>query len=154
MLDLSHRPNLLYLASIERMDASRRLLQSKPHDYVLANYLAGLSVECILQALALNNGASHDARHSLPKWLAKCPSSLHEILKTSAHWSLLVALWDNNMRYLSFDGLLGYFRKKGCVRGKKGGVESIVRKVTMELLNAAQDVQNKGIAVWLSSTKK
>jgi hypothetical protein len=154
MLDLSHRPNVLYLASIERMTAARRMVDDKPHDYVLASYLAGLAVETILQALALHGGAAHDARHSLSNWLSKCPSSLHEALKVSADWNLLVARWDNGIRYLSFDGLLGYFRNKGYVHGKKGGVESIVRAVTKDLVDAAEVIHNKGLAVWVSSAKK
>ena len=154
MLDLSHRPNVLYLASIERMTAARRMIDDKPRDYVLASYLAGLAVESILQALALRGGAAHDARHSLSNWLSKCPSSLHEALKGSADWNLLVARWDNGIRYLSFDGLLGYFRNKGYVHGKKGGVESIVRAVTKDLVDAAEFIHNKGLAVWVSSTKK
>jgi hypothetical protein len=153
MLDLSHRPNLLYLASIERMAAARRMVDEKPYDYVLASYLAGLAVECILQALAFHGGAAHDAKHSLSKWLSKCPSSLNDALKASAQWNLLVARWDNGIRYLSFDGLLGYFRNKGYVHGKKGGVESIVRAVTKDLVDAAEVIHNKGLAVWVSSTR-
>lgn len=153
MLDLSQRPNVLYLASIERMAAARRMIDEKPHDYVLASYLAGLAVESILQALALHGGAAHDARHSLSNWLSKCPSSLHEALKGSADWNLLVARWDNGIRYLSFDGLLGYFRNKGYVRGKRGGIESKVRAVTKDLVDAAEFIHNKGLAVWVSSTK-
>ena len=95
------------------------MIDEEPHNYVLASYLAGLAVESILQALALQGGAPHDARHSLSNWLSKCPTSLHEALKGSADWNLLVARWDNGIRYLSFDGLLGYFRNKGCVQGKK-----------------------------------
>lgn len=154
MLDLSYRPNVLYLASIERMAAARRMIDIKPHDYVLASYLAGLAVESILQAIALRGGAAHDARHSLPNWLSKCPSAMDDALKGSAEWNLLVALWDNAIRYLSFDGLLGYLRNKQAVRGKKGGVESIVRHVTKNLVDAAEDVHKKGLAVWLNSTKK
>ena len=154
MFDLSYQPNVLYLASIERMAAARRMIDEKPHDYVLACYLAGLAVESILQALALQGGAAHDARHSLSRWLSKCPATLHDAMKGSAEWNLLVALWDNGIRYLSYDGLLGYFRKKGYVKGKKGGVESIVRGVTKNLVDAAEVVQMKGLAVWLSSTKK
>ena len=130
------------------------MIDEKPHDYVLACYLAGLAVESILQALALQGGAAHDARHSLSRWLSKCPATLHDAMKGSAEWNLLVALWDNGIRYLSYDGLLGYFRKKGYVKGKKGGVESIVRGVTKNLVDAAEVVQMKGLAVWLSSTKK
>ena len=39
-------------------------------------------------------------------------------------------------------------------RGKKGGVESIVRAVTKDLVDAAEVIHNKGLAVWVSSTKK
>jgi hypothetical protein len=154
MFDLSRRPNVLYLASIERMAAARRMADQKPHDYVLASYLAGLAVESILQALALRAGRAHDARHSLSNWLSKCPSTLHDALKGSAEWNEIVALWDNGIRYLSYDALLGYFRNKGFVKGKKGGVESVVRGVTKNLVDAAEMVQKKGLAIWLSSTKK
>jgi len=113
-----------------------------------------LAVESILQALALHAGGAHDAKHTLSRWLSKCPSTLHEALKGSAEWNQVVALWDNGIRYLSFDGLLGYFRDKGYVRGKKGGVESIVRHVTKNLVDAAEVVHKKGLAVWLSSVKR
>jgi hypothetical protein len=49
---------------------------------------------------------------------------------------------------------LGYFRNKKCVHGKKGGVESKVRGVTLNLVDAAEAVHKKGLAVWLSSIKK
>jgi hypothetical protein len=136
------------------MAAARRILDEKPNDYVLSSYVAGLAVECILQALALHHGAAHDARHELSMWLSKCPTALHNALKGSAEWNLLVALWDNGIRYLSFDALLGYFRDKGKLHGKKGGVESKVRHVTKQLVDAAEIVHKEGLAVWLSSTKK
>ena len=154
MFDLSHKPNVLFLASIERIAAARRMIDQNPHDYVLASYLSGLAVESILQAITLHGGATHDAKHTLSRWLSKCPAALHDALKGSAEWNRVVALWDNGMRYLSFDGLLGYFRDKGYVHGKKGGVESIVRHVTRRLVDAAEVVHKKGIAVWLDSTKK
>ena len=112
MLDLSHRPNVLYLASIERMNAAQRMIGESPRDYVLAAYLSGLAVETILQAVALRSGAAHDARHSLPAWLAKCSPGLHRTLRSLPEWTLLVALWDNKIRYLSRAGLIGYYRQK------------------------------------------
>jgi hypothetical protein len=154
VFDLSHKPNVLYLASIERIAAARRMIDQKPHDYVLASYVAGLAVESVLQAIALHGGAAHDAKHTLSKWLAKSPAALQDALKGSAEWNRVVALWDNGIRYLSFGGLLGYFRDKGYARGKKGGVESIVRHVTKSLVDAAEVVHKKGLAVWLDSTKK
>src|SRR5665213_3506235 len=101
MFNLSHRPNVLYLASIERMAAARRMVDEKPYDCVLAAYLCGLAVESILQALALQQGAARDAKHALSKWLAKCPSSLHEMLKGSAEWNHVVALWDLSLIHIS-----------------------------------------------------
>ena len=80
MFDLTHKPNVLYLASIERIATARRMIDQQPCDYVMASYLAGLAVESILQAIALHAGASHDARHSLSNWLAKCPAALHDAL--------------------------------------------------------------------------
>jgi len=154
MLDLSHRPNVLYLASIERMNAARRMIDEKPHDYVLAGYLAGLAVEAMLQSLALRAGAAHDARHSLDKWLIKCPWVMQDVLKGSNEWSFLAATWDNGMRYLSFEGLAGYYKQKGYGHGKKGGVESLVRQATNHLVDTAQVVHKKGLVVWESSTRK
>src|SRR5438105_1577503 len=106
-MDLSHKPEVLYRASIERMAAAWRALE-EGDDYPLASYLAGLAVECILQAVAFKIGAVHDAAHALPKWLAKCPSDLQDAIKgrVRGEWSLLVALWDNGIRYLSRDGFL------------------------------------------------
>jgi hypothetical protein len=152
-LDLTYRPTVLYLASIERIDTARRLADAAPYDYVVASYLAGLAAESILQAVALHNGAAHDAKHSLARWLSKCPATLNDALKGSAEWNELVALWDNGIRYLSMDGLLGYYRDKGYVKGKKGGVASRVRAVTRQLVNAAEVVHKKGLAQWLSTRK-
>jgi len=99
-------------------------------------------------------GAAHDAKHTLVKWLAKCPVPLNNSLKGSAEWSLVVAMWDNGIRYLSFDGLLGYLRSKGAARRIKGGPESIVRYNVTRLVDAAEVVHKKGLAQWVSSTRK
>jgi hypothetical protein len=86
--------------------------------------------------------------------LTKCPTALNDALRGSAEWNHLVAIWDNGIRYLSYEGLLGYLRAKGQVQGKKGGVGSKARQATRELVDAAEVVHKKGLAVWLSSTKK
>lgn len=151
--DLSYKPNVLYLASIERIATARRLIDGRPYDYVVGSYLAGLGVESILQAVALDNGAAHDARHSLANWLSKCPTTINTALRGSSEWNVLVALWDNGIRYLSYDGLLGYYRDKQYVVGRKGGVESKVRAVTKTLVDAAEVVHKKGLAQWLSTQR-
>jgi len=125
-------------------------------DYVLAMYLAGLAVECVLQAFAIREGAKHDARHDLPKWLLKCPSRLRDVIKgeVGGAWSQLVALWDNDLRYLSVAGLLGYLRDKKADRRISGGPAAIVRQNARRVVDAATIIHNKGIALWVSSTKK
>jgi hypothetical protein len=75
---LSHRPNVLFAASAERLAAAVRAAGGS--DWVMATYLAGLSVECMLQALALHLVPTHDARHDLSAWLSKCPRSFRDTL--------------------------------------------------------------------------
>lgn len=154
-MDLSHKPEVLYRASMERMAAAWRALD-EAQDYSLAAYLAGLAVECILQAVAIRMGAAHDARHSLPKWLAKCPVELQDAIKSQVpdEWSLLVALWDNGIRYLSREGFLGYVRDKGYTEKIRGGPESMLRKNAKLLVGAADAVHKKGLAQWVNSIKK
>ena len=72
--DPTHKPIVLYYASVERKEAAWAAYERK--DYVLAMYLAGLAVECILQAIVLNDDPTHDAKHDLTKWLARCRASL------------------------------------------------------------------------------
>ncbi len=70
--ELAHKPKVLYHASLERIDEARKAHDSG--DHVLAMYLSGLAVECILQAVAFLDKPIHDARHDLKKWLNRCRS--------------------------------------------------------------------------------
>ncbi len=65
--DLVHHPIVLYSASAERLEAAK--FAAAHGDWVMAVYLAGLSIECLLQAFALRDVPTHDARHDLTKWL-------------------------------------------------------------------------------------
>ena len=153
-LDLSYRPNVLYLASIERIVTARRLVDDEPRDYVVAAYLVGLAVETILQAMALRHGAAADAKHDLSKWLSKCPESLIQDLKGSYEWSYATAVWNNGLRYLSFKALVGHLREKKVVQGRKGGVESIVRGAVKSLVSCAGVVHERGMLRWKGYTAK
>ncbi|HLL90431.1 MAG TPA: hypothetical protein VK324_14120 [Tepidisphaeraceae bacterium] len=150
----SRKPTNLYHASIERMQECHRAFDA--HEYVLSAYLAGVAVECVLQALAMAGGQPHDARHDLPKWLAKCPAQLQGQIKTGAaeEWSLIVALWDNAFRYLSTAGFLGYVRDKQANRGIAGGPDAVVREVSRRIRDAADTIHKRGTAQWLNSTRK
>jgi hypothetical protein len=151
-MELSHQPVVLFHASLERLSESRRAFES--HDYALAMYLSGVAVECILQAIALRSGSPHDARHDLPKWLGKCPASLQDSIKGEVAWSRLVGLWDNGLRYLSVQGLLGYLRQRQATRKISGGPNSIIRENARRLVNSADIIHQKGVAQWVSFTRK
>jgi hypothetical protein len=155
-VNLTHKPIVLYHASIERIVGARRLLEAPAPDYVMAMYQGGLAIECLLQAFALRHGEPHDARHNLVTWLGKCPAALQDAVKTKApdQWNHLIVVWDNGLRYLSSAGLLGYLRKKGRTYGVSGGPEAIIRMNAKALVLAAAAVHHAGVTVWLSYTEK
>jgi len=154
--DYAHKPIVLYHASIERKEAAWTALEKR--DHVLAIYLAGLSVECVLQAIALLDNPTHDARHDLPKWLARCRTSLQKTImsrEVRENWNLIVRLWRNDLRYLSSEGMLGYVRQfRDLVRGVRGGPDAIMNKVAFDFLNAVSRVHTLGVAKWATYTRK
>jgi hypothetical protein len=146
---LSHRPNVLFAASAERLAAAVRAAGGS--DWVMATYLAGLSVECMLQALALHLVPTHDARHDLSAWLSKCPRSFRDTLLTQAgceRWNLLVAVWRNDLRYQSRAAFLGHLRRLGIIRGIKGGGDAIMRYSAKRVLESASFVHRKELFAW------
>ena len=150
---LSRKPIVLYHAAAERRQAGRAAYERR--DYVLAAYLAGLSVECILQAIALRHDPTHDARHDLAMWLARCGLTLQRAVKTPpavGRWNLLVRVWRNELRYLSRSGFLGYVRGLGLHMGISGGTEAIMKQNAKCLLEAAAAVHNAGVIEWDRST--
>jgi hypothetical protein len=151
--DLSHRPNVLFEASAERLAAARHAAQAS--DWVMGTYLAGLAVECILQALALRSVPTHDARHDLSAWLLKCPRTFRDALVTQdgrERWNLLVAVWRNDLRYQSRAAFLGHLRRLGIVRGIKGGRDAIMRYSAKRVLESACFVHRRGMVAWQRST--
>lgn len=162
--DTAYKPMVLYRASIERMDAAQhaRWRGNVQHgrercDYVVAMYLAGLAVECVLQAIALLDNPKHDERHDLKRWLSRCPTSLQDAVRSQnarAHWNTVVVVWKNNLRYLSEAGLLGYLRGIERDRGISGGPEAILKMNADRLLESASVVQKKGIVAWDRYTKR
>jgi hypothetical protein len=154
-MDLSHRPSTLYGASTEHLRIASELLESgRRGNYAMSIYIAGLGVECILQAIALHHGSRHDARHDLRAWLAKCPGTLISGLRGTPAWDEVVASWSNEIRYFSFEALAGYLRRKNRFTGRKGGVESLVRAAACSFVAACVRVQEKGVAEWLRSCRR
>jgi len=151
----SHDPQRLHAASLERVAAARRALQS--HDAVMCIYLGGLAVECILQGIVHLDTPQHDARHDLTKWLGRCRTSLREAIRSSdlrASWSHVCSLWRNDWRYYSSSALYGVFRKMGRTRGIKGDQGSVLQEVARRFHDSVVLVHNKGLVAWANYTKK
>lgn len=148
-LDLPHTPIVLYRASFERRDAAWSALAR--NDYVLAVYLGGLAVECLLQAAALLDDPTRDARHNLSMWLLRCRVSMQDALQSDTarpHWARLNRVWQNGLRYLSSEGFLGYLRQRELARNISGGPHAIMRRVAKDFLESVEFIHGQGVAQW------
>lgn len=148
---LSRRPEVLFEASLERREEAAGLFEQGR--LVLSMYVSGVAVEAILQALALSGGARHDAHHDLDLWLAKSSAEVADAIKDHAatEWSLILGLWSNDLRYLSFEGLLGRLRMTRMNRGiklGKDGPRAIVWENARRCVQAALTVHAKGLELW------
>lgn len=143
---------VLYEASLERMEEAEILRARRC--WVCSMYLAGLAVECVLQAHAIRRGAARDAQHDLDAWLLKCPARLQNTIRdhVGEQWERIRILWMNGLRYMSEAGLLGHLRRKGpyAYRQVRGGGSSIMKVNAERLVSAARAVHQKGIVVWNS----
>lgn len=148
---LSQRPDVLYAASLERIEEARVLFEAEA--WGLSMYVSGLAVEALLQAFAARDGARHDAYHDLRAWLRKCPERVIDVINRSANaeWSRLNTAWTNSLRYLSRSGVLAHLRSHNLTVGValgKAGPERAVEINAERLLVAARVVHGKGISLW------
>jgi len=152
--DITYDAENLWEASEQRQISAWTLL--KAGDWAGAMYLGGLSVECIIQAMAVQSGYAPDAWHDLNLWLLKCPARFIDSVKsgeTAHHWSRLVADWDNRLRYVGWSGLLGYVRTRKAWRRLKGNDRDRMTQFVKDFLHSSQVIQLKGIAQWQLSNK-
>lgn len=151
---LTKRPEVLYQASLEHISALDELRRNG--QWVLAIYVAGLAVECILQAIALHTGSPDDVKHDLRKWLARCPDRFQAAIQGQIpeQWSFLSLVWVNRLRYLSHEGLLGHLRALQLNRGIKGPGESILKSNADRVIAAARDIHGKGAVTWRQTYSK
>ena len=148
---LTHRPEVLYQASFERIAEAQVLLDARA--WALSMYVSGLAIEALLQAFAARGGAQRDAHHDLRTWLRRGPDELLRVITLTAagEWSLLDVAWSNSLRYLSQDGLLGYLGSRRLnvgIKTGKGGREAVLKVNAKRLLDAARTVHGKGVSLW------
>jgi hypothetical protein len=64
--------------------------------------------------------------------------------------SEVVILWHNNLRFASEVSLKAFLNKLDRLQGVKGDP---LKKNALDLINAAQTVMDRGVALWTSKTK-
>jgi hypothetical protein len=155
-----------YRAGIERMRQSREIHDSG-ESYALAIYTGGLAVECILRAFRWNKDKSFEGRHDLED-LLKSSNFLgineersrkrgvtqaeiqHSSIGLRSAIYEVVVLWHNNLRFASEASLHAFLNRIGRLKGTKGNA---LKKNSADLLNAAQTVVDRGVALWISRKK-
>jgi hypothetical protein len=119
--------------------------------FVLANYVAGLSTECVLRAYRHMIDPEFDARHDLgllfkqSKFNAVVPESRR--VQVAAALVVAVGLWSNDHRFLSERALRVKWKRKKFDRGVKG---DFVKERTRQLVNAASEIVTVGVTRWTS----
>ena len=142
-------------ASLEHLEAASVLWGTE--DYVLANYVAGLAVECILRAYATRNYPLQwdKAHHDLRLWYKDArfdlvvPDTKRELIGMAR--GDLQLNWNNRQRYSSLTLLKAEFKAAKLDRGMRG---DFVKNLTKITLDAALEIVLLGEAQWKNSQKK
>jgi hypothetical protein len=144
-----------------------RMIHGAGGSYALAMYCGGLAVECILRAFRWRRDRSFEGRHDLEDLLKASAllrinedhmrrkgisddDILHYALSLRAAMNKVLALWHNNLRFASEASLRAFLHRIGRLQGIKGNA---LKRNALDLLNAAQTVVDRGVALWTSRKK-
>jgi hypothetical protein len=150
-----------FRAGTERMRQAR-ILHNAGASYALAMYCGGLAVECILRAFRWDKDTSFEGRHDLEDLLKSSKllridenhmrrigvsefAIMEYAVVLRAAMNEVIALWHNNLRFASEASLRAFLNRIGRLRGVKGNA---LKKNAADLLNAAQTVVDRGVALW------
>jgi hypothetical protein len=155
-----------FRAGIERMRQAREIHGSN-ENYALAMYCSGLAVECVLRAFRWNKDRSFEGRHDLEDLLAagdllrihddrarRQGFSDEEITGSTNELrgavSEIAVVWHNNLRFASEASLCAFLNRIGRLNGIRGDA---LKKNSLDLLNSAQIIVNKGVTLWTSKRR-
>jgi hypothetical protein len=137
-------------AAVEHVTVARELYDADR--LLLANYVSGLAVECILRAYRLRIDPAFDARHDvlelykLAQFADVVPEKDTESI--SAALGDVIALWGNDHRFLTTAVLRKRWTQRQLYRGIHG---DFVKELVRRLVNAANRIVTIGVARWKSS---
>lgn len=135
--------------------------------YALAMYCGGIAVECLLRAFRWHKDPSFEGRHDLEDLLKSSDllrihdehmrrkgvseeQVLDYAIRLRAAMNEVVIFWHNNLRYASEASLRAFLKRINRLQGIKGNA---LKKNALDLLNAAQLVLDRGVAIWTSKKK-
>jgi HEPN domain-containing protein len=135
-------------AAKERVGEARQCYEQR--QYVVAHYLAGLAVECLLRAYRVRRDPRFDARHDLNllrKQASFCDFvAPRRVVEVSSSLSTILARWANDDRYRSETALRRKMKGAGLDRGVKG---DFLKENSRVIVDAALAVVTEGVRQWV-----
>lgn len=163
---MQFRAEQYYQASLERMKQAQGMVQDG-QTFALAMYCGGLAVECLLRAFRWTEDASFEGRHDLSELLRASrllkldddqlrrrrasEEAIREAgLRLRGAMQEVIQLWHNSLRFASEASLRAFLKNAGRLKGIKGNP---LKKNAVDLIDAAQTVIDRGVALWTSKTR-
>ena len=134
-------------AAAEHATAAFLLLERRQH--VLAHYVAGLAVECIIRAYRTRVAADFDERHDLYE-LARAARFFdlfprERAAALSASFGIVVVQWANSHRFRSEASLRRFLTERKLFKGLKG---DLLHARSRLIVSAAFDLVSLGVSKW------
>ncbi|MEK7729960.1 MAG: hypothetical protein AAB354_16245 [candidate division KSB1 bacterium] len=142
-----------YKAAVERIQEALHLHTNGY--YVVAMYLSGLAVECLLRAYRLLEDSTFDERHDLwllwKSTLLANPHSEFYDKRIDSAMSTVKLLWRNDYRFKSIDSMRKFFKETRRAHGIKGDA---LKYNSQRLFDAAAEIIRIGTQKWHLLRKK
>ena len=146
--------NIYFYAAQERLTEANLWLKAKPPQYVMACYLAGVAVECVLYAYSTRAKVKDTWKHNLGTHALRGTFYDHmsdaERERMGKLLGEMSGRWQNNHRYRSKEGLRAFFVKEGLfvVKGHQTTKRDVVEYNAEILVNAATEIISTGVRRW------
>ena len=139
------------IASQEHITAAVELHEAGR--YVLAHYVAGMAVECLLRAYRFRRDKRFDERHDLRELFraARFDEAIPEERRTQIVAALteVIRRWNNDFRFRSEASLRVYLKVGQLDRGIRGNV---LKESSRRIVNAASTLIELGVNRWNRSS--
>jgi len=137
-------------AARERVKVARDLYERR--HYVMAHYVAGVAVECVLRAYRFRRNPELDARHDLHVLYRDSGFDVavgtQNAFRAAGLLGTIAFQWNNAHRYRSEKQFERYLKRIGADRRIKG---SFVKENARRVVEAADEFAGMGVRSWPTS---